>query len=291
MRSLLFVPGDSERKIGRAGESGADVLILDLEDSVAPGNKAAARACTLSALTGPRSSLLYVRINALDTDLADGDLEAVLPARPDGIVLPKSQSARDVQDLSARLDALETEHGIAPGSTRILPIVTETAASLFHTGTYREAGPRLEAMSWGAEDLSADLGASANRDEAGAYFDAYRLARTLCLTGAVAAGVAPVDTVYTNFRDEDGLRREAETSAVEGFTAKLAIHPAQVPVINEVFTPSAEAVGRANRIVEAFRDAGDAGVIGLDGEMLDRPHLVRAENLLARAAQYAGHSR
>lgn len=288
MRSILFVPGDSERKIGKAGASGADALILDLEDSVAPENKAAARTCTRAALAEPRSSLAYVRINGLDTGLAEADLEAVMSGRPDGIVLPKSRSDRDVRDLSSRLDALEAAHGSPPGSTRILPIVTETAASLFHVGTYHDAGPRLAAMSWGAEDLSADLGASANRDETGAYLDAYRLARTLCLAGAVAAGVAPVDTVYTNFRDDDGLRREAEAAAREGFTAKLAIHPAQVPVINEVFTPSGEALDRARRIVEAFSDAGNAGVIGLDGEMLDRPHLARAEKLLARAALYEG---
>lgn len=292
MRSLLFVPGDSERKIEKALGSGADVVIFDLEDSVSAGAKQAARETVRESLDRllpeQRSSApkLFVRVNALDTGLTSADLTAVMPGRPDGIMQPKTRSAADVHTLSAMLDDLEAARGVQPGATEIIAIATETARSLFHMGSYVEAGPRLAGMAWGAEDLSADLGASANRDEHGVYTGAYQLARTLCLAGAVAAGVDPVDTVYVNFRDDDGLRREAEACAAEGFTAKMAIHPAQVPIINEVFTPSPETLARAQRIIEAFASAGDAGVIGLDGEMLDRPHLTRAEKLIARAAKY-----
>ena len=288
MRSLLFVPADSERKITKALASGADALILDLEDSVAAGNKPAARQIVLDTLNGlsdedrAAAPKLFVRVNALDTKLTEQDLEAVMPGRPDGIVQPKTISAADVETVSQMLDRLEPEGAATP----IIAIATETAASLFHIATYANAGPRLSGMAWGAEDLSADLGASTNKDEHGAYTGAYILARTLCLTGAVAARVDPIDTVYVNFRDDDGLRRECEAAVREGFTAKLAIHPAQVPVINEVFTPSAETIERARRIVAAFAEAGDAGVIGLDGEMLDRPHLTRAEKILARAELY-----
>jgi len=292
MRSLLFVPGDSERKIEKALGGGADVVIFDLEDSVSAGAKQAARETVRESLDRlppeQRSSApkLFVRVNALDTGLTSADLTAVMPGRPDGIMQPKTRSAADVHSLSAMLDDLEAAQGVQPGATEIIAIATETAGSLFHMGSYVEAGPRLAGMAWGAEDLSADLGASANRDEHGVYTGAYQLARTLCLLGAVAAGVDPVDTVYVNFRDDDGLRREAEACAAEGFTAKMAIHPAQVPIINEVFTPSPETLAQAQRVIEAFASAGDAGVIGLDGEMLDRPHLTRAEKLIARAAKY-----
>ena len=288
MRSLLFVPADSERKIEKAMACGADVLILDLEDSVAPDNKPEARAVACKALAARQdaSPLLYVRVNALDTGLTEADLSAVLPAMPDGIMQPKTKSAEDVRTLSGLLDEFEAADGRSPGCTPVIAIVTETAASLFHVGTYGDAGPRLAGMAWGAEDLSADLGATSNKDEAGHYTGAYQLARTLCLAGAVAAGCDPLDTVYTNFRDTDGLRSQAEAAARDGFTAKLAIHPAQVPVINDVFTPSPETIARAQRIISAFADAGNAGVIGLDGEMLDRPHLTRAEKLIARAKRY-----
>lgn len=292
MRSLLFVPGDSERKIEKALGSGADVIIYDLEDSVAADAKQAARETVRASLDRMTPELrisapkLYVRVNALDTGLTPDDLSAVIPGRPDGIMQPKTGSVADVHAVSNMLDNLEKAESLTPGATRIIAIATETARSLFHMGSYVDAGPRLAGMAWGAEDLSADLGASANRDEHGVYTGAYQLARTLCLLGAVAAQVNPIDTVYVNFRDEEGLRREAEACAREGFTAKMAIHPAQVPTINDVFTPSAETLGRARAIIEAFAEAGDAGVIGLDGEMLDRPHLTRAEKLLARAEKY-----
>ncbi|MCA1300068.1 HpcH/HpaI aldolase/citrate lyase family protein [Stappia indica] len=291
MRSLLFVPGDSERKLAKGLASGADCLLIDLEDSVALDNKDTARAVTAAFLAAnvktasrPR---LYVRVNALDTGLTDGDLDAVMAGAPDGIMLPKSISGRDVQHLDAKLAVREAECGLADGATRILVVATETAASLFNLGSYQDASPRLEGLTWGGEDLSADIGALANRDASGAYTDPYRLARSLCLFGAAAAGVMPIDSVFTGFRDMEGLRTEALDALRDGFTAKMAIHPAQVPVINEVFTPSEEEVARAERIIEAFRAAGDPGVVGLDGEMLDRPHLRRAEKVIARARMAA----
>ena len=287
MRSLLFVPGDSEKKLEKGLGSGADALLIDLEDSVAAGAKPAARDMTAAFLAAHGAASvrprLYVRVNAFDTGLTDADLNAILAGRPDGIMLPKSAGGRDVTLLDAKLTAREPIHGIDDGATRIVAIATETARALFGLGSYVDASSRLEGLTWGAEDLSADLGAEANRFADGGFRDPYRLARTLCLLGAVAAGVQPIDTVFTSFRDADGLRRECEEARREGFTGKMAIHPAQVAIINEVFTPAADEITRANRIIDAFAAAGDAGVIGLDGEMLDRPHLRRAERLIARA--------
>ncbi|MDQ4061481.1 MAG: CoA ester lyase [Pseudomonadota bacterium] len=287
MRSLLFVPGDSPRKLDKGLGSGADALILDLEDSVALETKPAARETTAGFLRQMQGQgpLLLVRVNALDTGLTDADLDAVLPGRPHGILLPKSVSGADVRLLEAKIAAREALLDIPDGATRILVIATETARSIFHMGTYAGASPRLDGLTWGAEDLSADLGAAANRLPDGRHAEPYRLARTLCLFAAVAAEAQAIDTVYTNFRDQDGLRREAEEAARDGFTGKLAIHPAQVPVINEVFTPSPEAVRRAEAVVAAFAERPGAGVVGVAGEMLDRPHLTRAERLLERARQ------
>jgi citrate lyase subunit beta/citryl-CoA lyase len=296
MRSLLFVPGDSERKIEKALSGAADVLIFDLEDSVAPDRKQAAREIVAACLAGldqeARRNLpdLYVRVNALDTGLTGDDVAAVMPGLPSGLMQPKTIGGSDVRTLSDMMTAIADRVGIDAGAMSILPVATETAASLFNLGTYVDAGPRLSALTWGAEDLSADIGASVNKDLDGRYTGPYELARTLCLLGAVSAGVAPVDTVFVNFRDEEGLLKEAEAAMRDGFTAKMAIHPAQVAVINEVFTPSQDAVDRAQRIVDAFVEAGNPGVIGLDGEMLDRPHLSRAEKLLARAAKYTATS-
>jgi len=276
MRSLLFVPADSERKIEKALGSGADVVILDLEDSVASAAKADARKRAAEVLHAPRaaaSPLLYVRINALDTGLAGADLDAVMPARPDGLMQPKTQAGKDVAEL-ARL---------AGGDVPIIAIVTETARALFHCGSYDEAGSCLQGMAWGAEDLSNDLGAQSSRDAGGALTEPYRLARTLCLAGARAAGAEPVDTVHVNFRDLADLEAECEAAARDGFTAKMAIHPAQVEIINRVFTPSAEAVVEARAVVDAFAQAGDAGVVAIEGRMFDIPHLKRAEKLLQRA--------
>ncbi len=287
MRSLLFVPGNSRKKLDKAYASGADALLIDLEDSVAPHDKAAARAETATFLaetvTDAARPRLFVRVNALDTGLTDDDLDGVMPGRPDGIMLPKSQSGRDVAQLDVKIAVREATLERPDGTTGVLVVATETAASLFDMGSYRGASPRLLGMAWGGEDLSADLGASRNRGDDGSYRDPYRLARSLCLLAAVTAGVAPIDSVYTNFRDMAGLRAEAAEAMEDGFTAKMAIHPAQVPVINEIFTPSKDAVERAQAIVAAFTEAGNAGVVGLDGEMLDRPHLKQAEKLLERA--------
>jgi citrate lyase subunit beta/citryl-CoA lyase len=287
MRSLLFVPGDSPRKLAKGLDSGADVLFIDLEDSVAPEGTATARQVTREFLESARQAsarpLLYVRVNALDTGLADADLDGVMPAGPDGILLPKSSSGMDVQHLAAKLAVREAENALPDGATRIIAIATETAGSIFHMGTYAGASHRLAGLTWGAEDLSADLGAETNRTPDGAYALPYQLARSLTLFAANAAEVAPIDSVFTTFRDEAGLRAECEAARRDGFTGKMAIHPAQVQVINEVFTPSPEAIARARRIIELFEQNPGAGVIGLDGEMLDRPHIRRAQRVLDRA--------
>lgn len=288
MRSLLFVPGDSSRKLAKALESGADALILDLEDSVAPGAKASAREATAGFLreaaalaTRPR---LFVRVNALTSGLTDADLDAVIPARPDGVMLPKSEHGRDVVHLAAKLAAREALADIPAGATQLLAIATETAAALFGLGSYVECSDRLIGLAWGGEDLSADLGAETNHDQQGRWTSPYLLARNLCLAGAAAARVLAIDTVFVDVRDEAGLIAEAEAARRDGFAGKMAIHPGQVAAINAVFTPSAAAVAEAKRIIAAFAAAGDAGVTTLDGRMLDRPHLVRAQRVLERAA-------
>ncbi|WP_163272813.1 HpcH/HpaI aldolase/citrate lyase family protein [Chelativorans alearense] len=285
MRSLLFVPGDSERKLEKALSVGADVLILDLEDSVAPGRKEAARRITAEFLgaNGDAPALLYVRVNALTTGLADDDLAAVMPARPAGIMLPKAEGGQDVTRLAVKLRVHEAENGIEDGATAILPLVTETAMAVFAAGTYAGASARLCGLTWGAEDLSAEVGARTARDDEGRFTGVFALARATALLGASAAGVPAVDTVFPNFRDEAGFTRECLEAERDGFTAKMAIHPAQVPIINEAFTPSKEAVAQARRIVAALEEAGEAGVVSIDGEMVDRPHLIRAERILERA--------
>lgn len=287
MRSLLFVPGDSHKKLGKALTTGADALILDLEDSVALDRKAEARQVAAAFLADTRGTAgvpqLLVRINALDTGLADDDLAAVMTSRPDGIVLPKAADGRDVTHLDAKLAVHEAEAGIDDGATGIIAIATETAGALFTLGTYRGASPRLGGLSWGAEDLSAELGASAVRDDAGEWLPPYQMARCLCLAGAVHAEVVPIDTVFTDFRDGDGLAAACAAAARDGFTAKLAIHPGQVEPINRAFTPSQHAIDEATAVVEAFAAAGNPGVVALGGRMFDRPHLKRAERLLARA--------
>jgi len=287
MRSLLFIPGDSPRKLDKGLTSGADVLLLDLEDSIAPDGKAAARDTTLAFLreaqpVAPRPRL-YVRVNGIDTGLIDADLDAVLAGKPDGIMLPKAEGGASIVHLDAKLTAREPMHGIANGASFIVALTTETAKAMFLAGTYAGASPRVAGLTWGAEDLSAELGAEANRDANGNFLDPYRLARTLCLVGAAAAQVPAIDTVYIDFRNESGLRRECEEARRDGFTGKLAIHPAQVPVINEVFTPAAEALAHAQAVIDAFAAAGGAGVVGIGGVMYDRPHLAKAKQLLARA--------
>jgi citrate lyase subunit beta / citryl-CoA lyase len=291
MRSLLFVPGDSERKLAKALGSRADALILDLEDSVSPDKKEGARKTVRNALhevrkkkTRPR---IYVRVNALNSGLLEADLDEVAPARPDGIVLPKARGGQDVMQLSTKLAVREAESDLPDGEIAILPIATESAAALFNMGSYAGASRRLCALTWGAEDLSADVGASTNRLTDGAYTDPYRLARALALFAATAAEVAPIDTVFVNFRDAAGLEAECAAARRDGFSGKLAIHPDQVATINEAFTPSAEAIEKARAIIDAFRANPGAGVLGLDGEMIDRPHIKRAHRLL-EAAKAAG---
>jgi citrate lyase subunit beta/citryl-CoA lyase len=271
MRSLLFVPADSEKKLPKALSCAADVVILDLEDSVALADKPKARGLAREVLSAPRGrAKLFVRVNALTSGLTGADLDAVAGALPDGLLLPKSESGADVKRL------------IAMARLPVLAIATETAASMFNLGTYGDCGPELLGLTWGMEDLAAALGAQSNRDALGRPTAPYELARTLCLIGARAAGVEPVDGVYASFRDIAGLEAQCRDAVRDGFTAKMCIHPDQVEVINRIFTPSSEAIAKARRIVEAFAQAGDAGVIGLDGEMLDVPHLKAAKALLAR---------
>lgn len=287
MRSWLFVPGDSARKLERARTSGADVLILDLEDSVAESPKADARervcAFLANACALPRTFRAFVRVNGLSAHDAHRELEAAMRARPDGILLAKSASGADVTRLDAVLTVLEAETGLPDLSTKIAAIATESAGALFGLGTYRDASQRLTGLAWGGEDLSADLGSTATRDADGVLTDPCRLARSLCLAGAVAAGVQPIDTVFTDFRDLDGLTREAAAAARDGFTGKLAIHPDQVPIINAAFTPSERAVAEAQRVLEAFKKAPGADVVTIDSRTVDRPHLDRASRLLERA--------
>lgn len=287
MRSLLFVPGDSERKLAKGVASGADVLIIDLEDSVAAANKPVARAMArdfIKALPRGSAPKIYVRVNDLSTGLSEDDLAAVIGARPDGIMLPKCNSASDLSQLSAMLRVHEAEGNLDDGATKIIAIMTETAAGVLSASTYRDPNPRLAGLTWGAEDLSASVGATTARDENGRYTDVFRLARAVTILAASAVEVAAVDTVFVNFRDGDGLRRECVEAARDGFTAKMAIHPDQVPVINETFTPSKDAVAHAKMLMQAFAEAGNPGVVGIGGQMFDRPHLRRAERLLARAA-------
>lgn len=286
MRSLLFVPGDSEKKLEKGFQSGADVVIVDLEDSVAAANKAAARAIAADFIRTHRRETrarIYVRVNDLSTGLTDDDLAALMAAAPDGIMLPKANSSADATHLSAKLRVHEAGHGLADGSTSIIPIMSETAAGVLQAFTWQEPNQRLAGLTWGAEDLSAAIGARATRDESGRYTDVFRFARTMAILAASASEVAAIDTVFVNFRDMEGLRAECIEAERDGFTGKMAIHPAQVAVINEAFTPSAESVAHSQAVVEAFRAAGDPGVVGIDGQMYDRPHLRRAERLLARA--------
>jgi len=286
MRSLLFVPGDSERKLEKGFGAGADVVIVDLEDSVAPQNKAAARdiaARFIAERRGLTSSAIYIRVNDLSTGLTDDDLAALVSAKPVGIMLPKSNSGQDVQQLSAKLRVWEAENDLPDGSIKILPIITETPAGVLAAATYAGASARLAGLTWGAEDLSAAIGARAARDEHGRYTDLFRHARLTTILAAAAAEVAAIDTVFPNFRDMAAFTAECAEAERDGFTGKMAIHPDQVPVINAAFTPSAEAVKQSAAIVAAFVAAGNPGVVGIDGKMFDRPHLRLAERLLARA--------
>ena len=282
-RSLLFAPGDSDRKMEKAAASAADIVLLDLEDAVTEDAKPKARAMIsafLEARPPAARRRLWVRINPLDGPHALADLAAVIPARPGGILLPKSRGRGDVELLDHYLSALEVAAGLDQGETQVIALATETAESMFTVGTYRGA-PRLVAMTWGAEDLAAAVGASENRNPDGSYGFTYELARSMCLLGAAAAGVAAIDTIHGDFRDHAGLRRRAEQVRRAGFRGMLAIHPAQVDVINAAFTPTAEELAEAQEIVDLFAANPGVGAIGHKGAMLDRPHLARAQALLA----------
>ena len=271
-RSWLFVPADSEKKVMKALESDADAVILDLEDSVAPARKKAAREILKALPKRSNGPQWWVRVNPLGSEYHKDDLKLIGSAYVHGIVLPKAESGADVIELSHRTGAIPVH-----------AIVTETPASLFNLLSYRDPASPLVAMSWGAEDLSAALGASSKLDEAGELGFTYKLARSLCLAGAAAAGVQPVDGVFADFRDDKGLKREAEAARREGFTGKLAIHPAQVAIINAAFTPSKDEVRHAQAIVAAFEAEPDAGVLSVAGKMVDRPHLVQARRVLERS--------
>jgi citrate lyase subunit beta/citryl-CoA lyase len=291
LRSFLFIPGDSEKKLAKADGCGADALILDLEDSVAPANKPAAReripAFLRARPKGRRSSELWVRINPLDTDLALTDLAAIVAAGPDGLMLPKANGPEDVLRLSHYLDALETQGGVPLGAIKILPVATETAIAPFRLGDYAKAGlARLAGLTWGAEDLSAAIGASSNLEASGQWALTYRMVRSLCLLAAHAAGVQAIDTLYVDFRDDAGLRTASRAARAEGFSGRIAIHPAQIPGINESFSPSAEEIEHAHRVIAAFEAAPGAGAVGLDGKMIDIPHLKQAKGVLTQAAAY-----
>lgn len=284
MRSLLFVPGHDERKQEKALGAGADALILDLEDSVPEDCKARAREVTAAFVRAHGATLpLFVRVNALSTPFAQDDITAAAGMRCFGLMLPKCESARDVATVDKRLSELESRRQGDGEPLRILPIVTETAASIFGLGTYAsDKCPRLYGMLWGAEDLATDVGASANR-QAGSYTAPFDLARSLCLFAASAARVLAVDAVYTDIRNAEGLREEASAAAVAGFGAKAAIHPSQIPIINDAFTPSQALVDRAMAVVEAFAQRPEAGAVSIEGRMYDRPHLTAALRVIARS--------
>lgn len=284
-RSYLFVPADSERKMAKAIDAGADAIILDLEDSVSADARPAARDTAREFLAGKQN--LWVRINPIDTEDAIADLEAVIPSAPAGIVLPKPRSADDAVLLAARLDELEAANDLVAGQTGIISICTERPEALFSLHGYVAATPRLTGLSWGAEDLSAAVGATSNRARDGSWLAPYELARSLCLFAAAAAEVTAIDTVYTDFRDDEGLARYAGNARRDGFSGMLAIHPGQVEIINQAFAPTEAELEWATRIVVAFEENPGAGTIGLDGRMIDRPHLVQAERIVELARRLA----
>ncbi|MBO9525153.1 MAG: CoA ester lyase [Sphingobium yanoikuyae] len=284
MRSWLFAPGDSEKKMAKAADSAADIALFDLEDAVATENKAIARQMVhdfLAARPEGRERL-WVRVNPLDGPYTLDDLAAIMPARPGGIMLPKVYGRQDVERLDHYLTAFEAAHGIERGSTPLIVLVTETAEAMFHTGDYKGA-PRVVALTWGAEDLADSIGASSNRNADGSYGFTYELARSMCLLGAATAGVTAIETIQGDFRDLDGLKARAEKVRRDGYRGMLAIHPAQVDVINAAFTPTEEEIAEAQAIVDIFAANPGVGAIGYKGGMLDRPYLSRAEQLLRQA--------
>jgi citrate lyase subunit beta/citryl-CoA lyase len=284
-RSWLFAPGDSEKKMAKATTGAADIVILDLEDAVAPENKAMARDMVREFLLSQKGGhdRIWVRVNPLDGEYTRDDLAAVMSGKPGGIMLPKIYGRQDIEELDQLLSSAEDANGIAQGATPVIALATETAEGMFHTGDYSGA-PRLVAMTWGAEDLADALGAMSNTHPDGSFTFTYELARSLTLLGAAAAQIPAIETICADFRNLDALRKRAEQVRREGYRGMLAIHPAQVDVINEAFTPSAEEVAEAREIISLFEANPGAGTIGFKGKMLDRPHLSRAQTLLAGIA-------
>ena len=285
IRSYLFVPGDSERKLSKCLGAGADAIVLDLEDSVASENKIQARGLLREFLEDSSSQrdMLWVRVNALESPDFAKDIEFLKTALPTGVVLPKSQSMDSIRELSEALDHVEVASEADVGITKILPIATETAAGVLNLSSYQSGHPRLAGLTWGAEDLSAALGAVSKHNAKGELGFTYVLARSMCLLGASAAGVPAVEGVFTDFRDEQGLESYMTQARQEGYFGGMAIHPNQVDVINRAFMPSAEEVAQAKRVIDAFAASGNQGVTSLDGKMLDIPHLKAAKKLLAVA--------
>jgi len=281
MRSMLFVPGDSPRKFEKARETRASALIIDLEDSVAPDRKAEARGLTRAMLEGRRESQkLFVRVNALDTAVTLADLAAVMPARPDGIVLPKGRGGGDVAHIALWLEALEAAHGMEAGSTEIVVVATETAEAMFGLSTYKDCSPRLTGLMWGAEDLAASLGATENAS-GGVFHSPFRLARDMCLMAAASAGVTAIDTVYTDIDNLAGLEAETRAARRDGFTAKALIHPKHIDIVNLAFAPTAAEIAWAEKVVKAFAENAQLGTFRLEGKMIDKPHLRAAQKILA----------
>lgn len=285
LRSMLFVPGDSERKFARAATVGADALILDLEDAVAPARKAEARALVAEQVGrgDARDWQCFVRINPLGSGLAIDDMAAVVKPGLDGLMVPKADSAADIVRVGEELDRLEAAAGMAAGSVRIVVVATETAAAMFNLGSYTPPHLRLAALTWGAEDLAAAIGAMANKDESGEWTFPYQVARAQCLFAATAAGVLAIDTLFADFRDADGLERDCRRARRDGFSGRIAIHPDQVATINRCFAPSTDEIAEARRVVDAFAAQPDAGAIAIDGRMYDIPHLKAARKTLASA--------
>ncbi len=289
MRSLLFTPGDSDRKLAKGLTSGADVILIDLEDAVAGDTKTAAREKVADFLaqgdTRKSQIPLYVRINDLETEWARDDLEKIVPASPAGIMLPKARSNEDVATLSGLLDELEQKAELDKGHISILVLAPEIPQAMLNIASFQSCGPRVSGIAWGSEDLATSLGARTSLNNQGLYREPMELARTLCLCAGSAAGIHAIDTVYPDFRDIEGLKHSAERAAGDGFSGKLAIHPDQVSVINAAFTPTESEIVRAKRIVSAFEAEPGVGVINLDGAMVDMPHLAHAQKVLERAGQ------
>ena len=281
-RSWLFAPGDSERKMEKATGGSADIVLIDLEDAVAEDNKPLARTMVHGFLkaNAEQRARLWVRINPLDGPHTLSDLAAIMPAAPGGIMLPKARGRHDVETLDHYLSAFETAAGIELGSTKVIVLITETAEAMFTTGDYKDA-PRVVALTWGAEDLADSIGASENHNPDGSYTFTYQLARSLCLLGAASAGVPAIETIKGDFKDEEGLRKRAAQVRRDGYRGMLAIHPAQVDIINAAFTPTEEEIAAAQEIVDLFAANPGVGTIGYKGGMLDRPYLSRAQQLLA----------